>query len=137
MKNFSMRGFSLVELLIAVVIVGILAVIAMPSYTNYMVRSSRTAAQTELLELASVQEKIYLNSSAYTTSVTADYNGTSAGGLGRASGQTNDGKYDLAISGTAQTYTLTAAPVADGTQVSDGSISIRENGQRLWNGTAW
>lgn len=130
-------GFSLIELMVAMIIVGILAAIAIPSYSNYTIRGSRTAAQTELLELASIQEKIYLNSNAYTTSVTTGYNGTSAGGLGRTSGKTNDGKYDLAISGTAQAYTLTAAPVATGTQVNDGSISISENGQRLWNGTAW
>lgn len=128
-----MNGFSLIELLVAVVIVGILAAIAMPSYRNYVIRGSRAAAQTELLELASLQEKIYLNSNAYTASVTAAYNGTTAGGLGRTSGQTPDGKYTLVLSGVGQTYTLTATPVAGSTQVGDGCLTIRENGLRQWH----
>lgn len=127
------KGFSLIELMIAVVIVGILAAVAMPSYNNYVIRGSRAAAQTELLELASMQEKIYLNSSAYTASVTAAYNGTSAGGLGRTDSQTPDGKYALSLSGVGQTYSLIATPVAGGKQVGDGCLTIQENGRRQWH----
>lgn len=133
MKSYRINGFSLIELMVAVAIVGILAAIAMPSYSNYVIRGSRAAAQTELLELASLQEKIYLNSSAYTASITTAYNGTSAGGLGRTSGQTPDGKYTLALSGVGQTYTLRATPVAGGKQTGDGCITIQENGLRQWH----
>lgn len=127
-------GFSLIELMVAVVIVAILAAIAVPSYSNYVVRGSRAAAQTELLELASLQEKIFLNSNAYTPSVAAAYNGNSAGGLGRTGGQTPDGKYALSldIAVPSQTFTLTAAPVAGKSQAGDGALTISENGQRCW-----
>ena len=131
--KFRTNGFSLIELLVAVVIVGILAAIAMPSYRNYVIRGARAEAQTELLELASLQEKIYLNSNAYTASVTAAYNGTSAGGLGKTSGQTSNGKYTLSLSGIGQTFTLTATPVAGGWQAGDGCLTIRENGLRQWH----
>lgn len=127
------NGFSLIELLVAVVIVGILAAIAMPSYRNYVVRGSRAAAQTELLEMASLQEKIYLNSNAYTASVTAAYNGTTAGGLGKTSGQTSDSKYALSLSGVGQTFTLIATPVGGGGQTGDGCLTIQENGLRQWH----
>lgn len=130
-------GFSLIELLIAIVIVGIVAAIAIPSYNNYFIRGSRSAAQGELMELASIEEKIFLNSNGYSSSITAAYNGTSTGGLGKTSGQTTDGKYALSITATSQTYTLTATPVSGKSQVGDGNISISENGQRLWNGAAW
>ncbi len=50
-------GFTLVELMIVVMIVGILAAVAIPSYMNNVVKSSRSAAQTELLELAAAQER--------------------------------------------------------------------------------
>ena len=133
------KGFSMVELLVAVAVVGILAAIAIPSYNSYTIRGSRLSAQGELLNLASVQEKIFLNSNAYSPSVTTAYDGTSAGGLGRTSGLTSDGKYTLSLNITtpSQTYTLTATPVSSKSQANDGNISISENGQRLWNGVAW
>lgn len=133
MKLYRMNGFSLIELMIVVVIVGILAAIAMPSYRGHVVSGARAAAQTELLEMASLQEKIYLNSNVYTASVTASYTGTSGGGLGKTSGQTSDGKYNLSLSGVGQTFTLTATPVAGSTQAGNGCLTVRENGLRQWH----
>lgn len=129
------RGFTLIELMVVVAVIGILAAIAVPSYRNYVVRASRTAAQSELLELASLQEKIFLNSNGYTGDVTSAYNGTSGGGLGRTSGTTKDGRYALSLaidSAPSQTFVLTATPVAGSTQVGDGNLSVSENGRRLW-----
>lgn len=139
MNNRRNAGFSLIEVMVAVVIVGILAAVAVPSYNNYTIRSARLSAQAELMNLASVEEKIFLNSNAYSPNVTTAYNGTSTGGLGATSGKTSDGKYTLSLNITtpSQTYTLTATPVTGKSQATDGSISISENGQRLWNGVAW
>ena len=137
MKFYRNQGFSLIELMIAVVIVGILAAIAVPSYQSHTIKASRAAAQTELLELASLQEKIYLNSNAYTANMTTAYTGNSTGGLGKTTGLTKDGKYTLTVVSPGQTYTITATPVAGTTQAGDGNITISENGQRLWGATAW
>lgn len=139
MRRFNAKGFSLIELMIVVVIVGVLAAVALPNYRNYLIRSSRSAVQTELLELASIQEKIFLNSNNYSPNVTTAYNGTSAGGLGRTSGTSKDGKYTLSLDITvpSQTFILTATPVAGSSQDGDGNLSISESGQRLWNGAAW
>jgi type IV pilus assembly protein PilE len=133
MKTHRSSGFSLIELMIAVVIVGILAAIALPSYRSHIIKGSRAAAQTELLQLASVQEKIYLNSNAYASSVTAAYTGTSAGGLGVTSGLTSDSKYTLSLTAPGQTYTITATPVVGKTQAGDGCLTIQENGLRQWH----
>ena len=64
------RGFTLIDLVIAIAIIGILLKIAFPSYQAYIVRSSRQSAQGELVALANAQEKIFLNSNAYTSSMT-------------------------------------------------------------------
>lgn len=139
MRRFNAKGFSLIELMIVIVIVGVLAAVALPSYRNYLVKASRSAVQTELLDLASIQEKIFLNSNNYSPNVTTAYNGTAAGGLGRTSGMSKDGKYTLSldIAVPSQTFTLTATPVDGSSQEGDGTISISESGQRLWNGVAW
>lgn len=139
MNYNKVKGFNLIELMIVVVIIGVLAAIAIPSYRSYVVKASREAAQTQLLRMASTQEKIFLNSNAYTPNVTTAYNGTSGGGLGVTSGKTEDGKYNIALDITvpSQTFTLTATPVVGSSQDGDGTISIAENGQKLWNGTTW
>lgn len=141
MKSRYNLGFTLIELMIVVAIVGVLSAIALPSYRNYAIRASRNAAQTELLALAALQEKIYLNSNTYAYSVTRTYNGTASAtsGLGKTSGKTSDGKYSLGLDITAasQTYTLTATPVSGTTQATDGNISINQAGVRLWGSTNW
>ena len=142
MKTNHIRGFTLIELLIAVVIVGLLTAIAIPSYKNYVIRAARSSAQGELLQLAGLQEKIYLNATAYTPNITGTYNGNTAannsaatGGLGRASGQTTDGKYTLSLDITApgQTYVLTATPVSTKSQTGNGCLTIGSNNLRTWN----
>lgn len=127
-------GFTLVELMIVVVIVGILSAIAIPSYNSHVVKASRAAAQTELLQLAAVQEKIYLNSNSYASSATAAYSGQSAGGLG-STGSSKDGKYSFSCDAcAANSFTLSATPVAGSTQEGDGTLSLNSAGQRIWTG---
>src|SRR6185436_17585631 len=89
-----------------------------------------SAAQTELVELSSMQEKIYLNSNAYTNSVTTAYNGNSNGGLGKTTGRTGDNKYTLSLVVAGQSYVLTATPVAGTPQANDGAFSIASDGNR-------
>jgi len=130
-KRGATTGFSLLELMIALAIVALLTAIAYPSYLRHITSSSRAAAQTEVGELSGMQERIYLNANAYTTSLTADYDGTATGGLGKTSGTTDDGKYTLAFTvSTAQSYTITATPVAGTTQAGDGAFSITSGGAR-------
>ena len=135
MNSRKRTGFSLIEVMIAMAIIALLTTIAFPSYQRYVTRSSRSAAQTELLELANLQEKIYLNTNSYTVSVTGDYNGRSDGGLGKTAGTTADGKYALSITPNAiptQTYVITAAPVVGSSQDGDGDITISSDGTRLY-----
>ena len=62
-----MKGVTLLELMIVVVIVGILAAIAYPNYREYIARAKRNEAKAALLQIATLQERFYLSNNTYTT----------------------------------------------------------------------
>ncbi len=66
----SMRGFTLLELMVVVVIVGVLAGIALPSYQESMRKARRNDAKEALMEVASRQEQLMLDRSRYTADMT-------------------------------------------------------------------
>ncbi|MGB8518051.1 MAG: type IV pilin protein [Gallionella sp.] len=139
MRNVNkQQGFTLMELVIAVAIIGILTTIALPSYLSSVVRSSREEAQTEILQLASIQEKIFLNSNSYSTAtniIAATYDGTATGGLGWSSGVSKDKKYTYSCNAcTANSYTILATPTPGLGQAAanDGTLSVDQTGVRLW-----
>jgi type IV pilus assembly protein PilE len=59
------RGFTLIELLVVVSIVGVLAAVAMPSYTSYMARGKRADARTQLLQAAQFMQRFYAANDRY------------------------------------------------------------------------
>ena len=65
-----MRGITLLELMIVVVIIGILTAIAYPNYREYVTRAKRTEAKAALLQIATNQERFYLQNNTYTTNMT-------------------------------------------------------------------
>lgn len=70
MRRF-MRGVTLLELMIVVVILGILTTIAYPSYRQYAARAKRTEARAALLQIATMQERFYLQNNTYTVDMTS------------------------------------------------------------------
>lgn len=93
------RGITFVELLIVLIIVGILAAVAYPNYRDYVARSKRNEAKAALLQIATNQERWYLNNNAYTPNLNdVGVNAT-----------TDSGAYAIAItSATADDFTATA-----------------------------
>lgn len=62
-------GFTLIELMITIVIVGILAGVALPAYQNSVKKSHRSAAQAEMLDIANRQQQYLLTSRQYTSTL--------------------------------------------------------------------
>ena len=98
------RGFSLIELMIVVVILGVIAAFAYPSYLDSVRKSRRTEAKQALTDLASRQEQYYNNTKRYTATFTD---------LGLAAAPTSENGY----------YTL-GAPVAGVTGSLNSSFSL-------------
>ena len=66
----AMRGITLVELMIVVVIVGLIAVIAYPNYREFVARANRNEAKAALLRIATNQERFYLQNNSFTCDLT-------------------------------------------------------------------
>jgi len=124
------RGFTLIELLVVVLIVGILAAIAIPAYTNYLVRSRRADAKTALEQVRAAQEMWRAEKGSYAHVGGADGARTALQNTMGAPA-TEIGRYYTwsftSVSGTA--FIATATP--HGSQSSDGALTIDQNGTKL------
>ena len=71
-------GFTLIELMIAIVVVGVLAAIAIPAYGDYVTRANRTVAKTVIMKIAGQQESYFTDRKQYATALNTlanDYSG--------------------------------------------------------------
>jgi len=122
-------GFTLIELMITVAIIGILAAVALPSYRSSVLRSARSEGKSALLEAATRQEQFYLDNKTYTATITD---------LG-ITALTESGNYSVSAAATtniAINYTLTATP--QGGQADDtdcANLTLTSNGVKGASGT--
>jgi type IV pilus assembly protein PilE len=128
---FRRTGFTLLELVIIVAIVGILAAIALPSYAQYVIRANRAQAKQFLEDIANRQEQYLLDQRGYTATI-------GSGGLNMTAPQETTGLYTFAaaaggndcLGGALPTpgYRLTAT--AMGAQASDGNLCLDSVNQK-------
>ncbi len=129
------QGFTLVELIVAMVILATLAAIAIPSYNQYVLKAHRTEAKTALMDAASLEERYFSTSSLYT-------NNAMQLGYGVAgpppSVPVGTGYYVISAitalppvpptalipGGTPATFTITAVPAPGSMQVNDTQCAV-------------
>ena len=140
MKNNmkTVKGFTLIEVMIVVAILGIISAIAIPSYSEYVRKGKRADAKVELLRISQLQESYFVQNLSYAKDLT-----TGAGGLGLgatvkseqeeylitiASQDSGNGACDGTTADSCTSYTLTAAPL--GSQASDkcGKFTVTNTG---------
>ncbi len=120
MNTNNSSGFTLVELIIVITIIGILAAIAIPAYNNSMTQTRRSDGQGALLDIMGKQERYYTENNSYTTDLA----------LLPADGASKEGFYTITASacgsGISSCVKLTATPGS--VQSADGALTLDSRG---------
>ncbi|MDM1344477.1 prepilin-type N-terminal cleavage/methylation domain-containing protein [Acinetobacter pseudolwoffii] len=121
-----MKGFTLIELMIVVTILGILAAVAYPSYQNHLVKTKRVEAQSELLLISQNLAKYKATNGSFKNATLSGLYGSNTIPKGGTP------LYDLTLSVTPSTWILRASPKNDSSQKSNGLVVIDSSGNKCW-----
>ena len=127
-------GFTLVELMVALVVLAVVAALAYPMYTDQMRKGRRAAAQAFLVDLASRQQQYLLDARSYAVGATA------LTSLSLSVPPEVAPFYTVTVEPTAPTspptYRLVATPAAGTPQVADGTLTLDQEGAKTRGGSA-
>lgn len=131
--NSTGRGFSLIEIMVVLAILGIIAAIALPSYTESRLRAARVDGKTALMQVASDQERFYSDNFTYST------NAVPLSTPPQATLTSRDGKYVISVAacggGSISTcFIATATPQGDQAADECGNLTITSAGVRAATG---
>ena len=128
-------GFSLLELLVALVVFAVISAVALPVYTQYADRTFRREAQADLLRCGQALEVQAAERFSYTNAADSNGDGVADADAGPIAqslcAPSSPDRYQISVDGSATTFALLATPV--GPMVGDGAISFDSAGNRGWD----
>lgn len=126
-KPTSESGFTLIELMIVVAVIGILSAVALPSYNDYVRRGKRAEARAEVLKAEGWLERYFTENNRYSDTSASTVNAAflSRFSVVPASGPSN---YNLTLAVTNSTFTVTATPTGSMTGDACGSYTKTNTG---------
>jgi len=124
MARVRQGGFTLIELMITVAIVGVLAAVVYPSYKAHIVKSNRRAAQAQMLDIANREQQFLLANRAYASKTALE-----TSGYALPTELTSKYSYDVTVgTSTVPAFTVTFSPVTPGSQADDGALTFTSEG---------
>ena len=126
------KGFTVVELLITMAIIGILTAIAFPSYQSHVRKGSRAAAQAAMMQVADREAQYLLDARNYAlgSSALTTLNVTLPTDVSSKYTVTVTAADGTSTPSTPPTYTIMATPITGGPQVADGTLSLTHTGAK-------
>ncbi len=133
----TVRGFTLIELMIVVAVIGILAAIAYPSYQDSVRKGRRGEAKSDLVEIAQQMERCFTVNNSYIGCTVVHNNVNIIAPFNRSpqTGPRIDYNIDFAAAPTALAFGITATAIGDQLKDSCGNLTLTQTGAKTITGS--